>query len=143
MSSRAQIWIYGALGLIIMFCIGLGIYLWLARRKQLRNNQGNDYEFEPLTEDPDGYANGEKGTYAGGQSRRTRGGELYDAFAGESDEDSDFEVEYRDGSAERLPLDTDGQDEEEPQHVIGDEDDEDEDDNQHRAQQSRLLTSGR
>lgn len=142
-SSRAQVWIYGALALIIAFCVGLGIYLWMARRKQLRNNQGEDYEFEPLAEDPDGYAGGEKGSLPTGQSRRTRGGELYDAFAGGSDDDSDFEVGYRDGSDERLPLSTQiGDDEEEPHHVIGEDDDEDDED-YNRTQQNRLLDSGR
>ncbi|CAI4219363.1 unnamed protein product [Parascedosporium putredinis] len=141
-SSRAQVWIYGALALIIAFCVGLGIYLWMARRKQLRNNQGEDYEFEPLAEDPDGYAGGEKGSHPTGQSRRTRGGELYDAFAGGSDDDSDFEVGYRDGSDERLPLSTQIRDEEEPHHVIGEDDDEDDED-YNRTQQNRLLDSGR
>lgn len=146
-SSQAQVWIYGAIGLIVVFCVGLGIYLYIARRKRLRNDSGAEYEFEPLAEDVDGYNGGEKGVYAaGGQSRRTRGGELYDAFAGGSeDEDEEFEARYKDHSSERLPLSGgsgsgsgsgDVSDEEEAQHVIGDDDSDDE------GQDGRLLASG-
>ncbi len=38
LSTKTQIWIYGALGLIVAFCCGLGIYLYMARRRRLRNN---------------------------------------------------------------------------------------------------------
>ena len=144
-SPKAQAWIYGAIGLILVFCIGLGIYLYIARRRRLRNDSGNEYEFEPLAEDVDSYSGGEKGTYAGGgQSHRTRGGELYDAFAGGSeDEDEEFEARYKDDSNERSPLSGpsasgsgDVSDEEEAQHVIGDDDSDDE------SQDGRLLASG-
>ena len=151
-SSKAQIWIYGAIALIVIFCIGLGIYLYMARRRRLQNDSGDDYEFEPLAEDVDGYNGGEKGVYAaGGQARRTRGGELYDAFAGGSeDEDEEFEARYKDRSSERLPLGEGGSgsgsasgsggrrslsDDGEEQHVIGDDDSDDE-------QEGRLLASG-
>lgn len=145
-STKAQAWIYGAIGLIVIFCIGLGIYLFIARRKRLRNNSGAQYEFEPLAEDVDGYNSGEKGSYAaGGQTRRTRGGELYDAFAGGSeDEDEEFEARYKDHSSERTPRggtsgsgSGDVSDEEEAQHVIGDDDDSDDE-----SQGGRLLSSG-
>ncbi|KAI1259978.1 peptidase S8/S53 domain-containing protein [Xylariaceae sp. FL1019] len=82
-SSRTQIWIYSALALIVAFCSGLGIWLWMVRRKRLRNNPGDQYEFEPLNPDEnEGLTSGrEKGS-------RRRGGELYDAFAdGSGDED--------------------------------------------------------
>lgn len=144
-SPKAQAWIYGAIGLILVFCVGLGIYLYIARRRRLRNDSGDGYEFEPLAEDVDGYSGGEKGAYAGGgQTRRTRGGELYDAFAGGSeDEDEEFEARYKDHSNDRSPLSGpsgsgsgDVSDEEEAQHVIGDDDSDDE------GQDGRLLASG-
>ncbi|OIW24085.1 hypothetical protein CONLIGDRAFT_125211 [Coniochaeta ligniaria NRRL 30616] len=95
-SGRTQAWIYGALALIVVFCSGLAVYFWMARRKRLRNAAGrDDYEFELLDEEEaEGLASGEKkmgGAAAGKKARRTRGGELYDAFAGGSDDDEDDE----------------------------------------------------
>ncbi|OAA63755.1 pheromone processing endoprotease kex2 [Niveomyces insectorum RCEF 264] len=100
MSTKTQIWIYGALGLIVAFCLGLGIYLYLARRKRLRNNSRDNYEFELLDEeeaeglnDSDGEGGhnekGPLGVTAGRKGRRkaTRGRELYDAFADGSDDE--------------------------------------------------------
>lgn len=127
-SKKAQIWIYGAVGLIGAFCCGLGIFFWIARRRRLRNDTRNNYEFELLDEEEgEGLNGGEKG--AAGKGRRTRGGELYDAFAGGSDDEDDDFDEYRDRSAERLARQLDGDfldDEEEEQHVVGEESDEDE-----------------
>ncbi|KAI1751877.1 peptidase S8/S53 domain-containing protein [Xylaria castorea] len=82
-SSGTVAWIYGALGLIVAFCAGLGAWLWWVRRKRIRNNPRDTYEFEPLNADeaaagPDGGR--EKGA-------KRRGGELYDAFAGGSDDE--------------------------------------------------------
>ncbi|KAI1827121.1 peptidase S8/S53 domain-containing protein [Xylaria intraflava] len=81
-SSRTQVWIYSALGLIIAFCLGLGAWLWWMRRKRLQNNPRDTYDFEPLNADETVGLNDlrEKGT-------RRRGGELYDAFAGGSDDE--------------------------------------------------------
>ncbi|KAK4680797.1 pheromone processing endoprotease [Podospora pseudoanserina] len=96
MSKATQVWIYGSLVLIVLFCSGLGIYFYLARRKRLRNNPRNEYEFELLDEEEaEGLAgnNSEKGVVAagaGGRKGRTRGGELYDAFAGGSDDEDEF-----------------------------------------------------
>ena len=91
-SKKTQIWIYGAATIIVLFCIGLGAYFIMARRKRLRNNPRDDYEFEMLedAEDQERMLNGRRG--------RKRAGELYDAFAGESDEEliSDEEEEYHD-----------------------------------------------
>ncbi|KAH8899344.1 pheromone processing endoprotease KexB [Thozetella sp. PMI_491] len=130
-SASTQAWIYGALGLIIAFCCGLGVYLWLARRKRLRNNPRGDYEFELLNEEEgEGLASGEKRLAKG---RKTRGGELYDAFAGGSDDDDYEDGGYHDGSDEgaRRPNEKrhphDGDDEED-HHVVGDDDDDDEED---------------
>ncbi|KAH6609483.1 subtilisin like protease [Trichoderma cornu-damae] len=120
--TKAKIWIYGAIGLIAAFCCGLGIYLWIARRRRLRNNPRNDYEFELLDEEEtEGLNSAEKGPNAGKKTRRTRGGELYDAFAGGSDDDDEFD-EYRDRSAERLA----GHNPDEPEHyAVGEESDDD------------------
>ena len=92
-SKRTQVWIYGALTIIILFCVGLCIYFYVQRQKRLRNSR-DDYEFEVL-DDQD--TNGHSDTR--GKPVKRRAGELYDAFAGESDEEllSDDDVEeYKD-----------------------------------------------
>lgn len=111
-SKKTQIWIYGALSLILIFCISLAVYLFMARRKRLRNNPRDAYEFEVLDDQDDGAGAGLTG--AGRKGKNRRAGELYDAFAGESDEDlfsDDDEAEgleaYRDEKR--------GQDEDEEQ----------------------------
>jgi kexin len=111
-SSKTLIWIYGALALILTFMIGLGIYFLLARRRRLRNNPRDDYEFELLNEEE------AQGLTAGGEARggkgKRRAGELYDAFAAGSEEDLSGDDEaYRDKG-------------EREQHVIGDDDDDEE-----------------
>ena len=69
----------------------------MQRRKRLRNSPRDDYEFEVLDNQEDG--GGTNGPASGKMAKR-RAGELYDAFAGESDEElfsSDDEDEmYRD-----------------------------------------------
>lgn len=183
-SAATQAWIYGSLVLIVVFCAGLGVYFYLARRRRLRNNPRNDYEFELLDdEEAEGLAggHGEKGVAgaagaaaaaAGGRGRRggrTRGGELYDAFAGESDEDGDDDSDdfggrgggvgggqYRDRSgsgsegsvspirmSEKLPGRRDSDEEEPHQHVIGESDEEDSDeDEESEGEQARPLHGG-
>lgn len=99
-SKRTQIWIYGAFGIIVLFCAGLGTYFFVQRRKR-RRSEREDYEFEML-DDEDVALNGG----AGGKKKGRRAGELYDAFAGESDEEGllseEDDEEYRDeGPAER------------------------------------------
>jgi kexin len=132
---RTQIWIYGALALIIVFCVGLGIWLFLVRRQRLRNDPRGEYEFE-LLDDEEGEGlngNSEKAGLVSGASgnrsrktRRTRGEELYNAFAGSDEEDE--AAEYRDGSDERLDNGEKVQrrslDDGEEQHVIGEDSDE-------------------
>lgn len=125
-SKKAQIWIYGAIGLIGAFCTGLAVYFYLARRRRLRESR-NNYDFELIDEEEgEGLSGAEKGA-----GKRTRGGELYDAFADgsddELDDDDDDEYDaYRDRSAEKLagiPGERDGEQAE--HHVIGgDSDDE-------------------
>ncbi|KAL1637164.1 pheromone processing endoprotease [Neofusicoccum ribis] len=94
-SKRTQVWIYGSLALIAVFCCSLAAYLYWARRKRLRANPRSEYEFELVdgADDDDGAA----GALTGRKGKR-RAGELYDAFAGESDEDlfSESEDGYRD-----------------------------------------------
>lgn len=97
-SKRTQIWIYGALAIIILFCAGLGIYFYVQHRQRLLENQ-EEYEFDILDGD-----DGKAGLTPGTKGRRTkkRAGELYDAFAGESDEEllSNDEEDYRDREGE-------------------------------------------
>ncbi|RVX69843.1 hypothetical protein B0A52_05677 [Exophiala mesophila] len=84
-SKRTQVWIYGSLGLIIVFCAGLGAYFFVQRRKRLRSNPRDAYEFEMVGDEDAEEQQGLKSRSRGGRVRR--GGELYDAFAGESDDD--------------------------------------------------------
>jgi kexin len=91
-SKRTQIWIYGAIALILVFLAVLGGWWWWMRRKK-RWLQSDDYGFEMVDHDDDegapltnGYANGGLG-----KGRKKRAGELYDAFAeGSEDEDEVF-----------------------------------------------------
>ncbi|KAI5922107.1 pheromone processing endoprotease KexB [Camillea tinctor] len=88
-SSSTQAWIYGSLVLIVIFCAGLGAWLWFVRRKRLRNNPRDAYDFQPLNEEEmEGLNPGEKG-------QRRRGGELYDAFAGGSEDEDDNDRDHR------------------------------------------------
>jgi len=91
-SKRTQIWIYGAFGLILIFCASLAAYFWWQRRKRLRNNPRDNYEFAVLDDqdETDAMLSGDAA-----KGRRRRAGELYDAFAGESDEEL-FSDEYQD-----------------------------------------------
>lgn len=86
-SRRTQIWIYGSLSLILVFVSGLGLYFYIARRKQQKSSR-DAYEFEVLDDVEDREETGMlSGAGAKKKGRARRGGELYDAFAGESDED--------------------------------------------------------
>ena len=121
-SSKTQIWIYGAAALILIFCTGLGIYLYLARRKRLRNNPRDEWEFDLLEEDEAEGLNGHGRVSSAKKGGKRRAGELYDAFAAGSEDESEVEEEYLDegGEAEkRLYDDTD----DEPHHVIGEDED--------------------
>jgi kexin len=93
-SKRTQVWIYASFAMIVVFFIGLGVYFQLQRVKRRRTTAHDDYEFE-MIEDED-----EMQPMAGASGRtQRRGGELYNAFAGESDEEmfSDDDEPYRDG----------------------------------------------
>ena len=100
-SKRTQIWIYGALAIIIFFCAGLGMYFFIQRRKRKRSER-EDYEFEELRDEDLIGTSGRKRT-------KRRAGELYDAFAGGSeeedegllsDEDNEGKEGYRDEGLE-------------------------------------------
>lgn len=104
-SKRTQVWIYGALAIIVLFCAGLGTYFFVQRRRR-RRSEREDYEFEML-DDEDAALNGGAAGAGAGKRKARRAGELYDAFAGESDEegllsDEEDDEEYRDeGPVER------------------------------------------
>lgn len=87
-SKKTQIWIYGSIGLIIVFCGGLGIYFLVQRRKRLESTR-DGYEFEMVNTDDDDEARQ-------GLKRPRRGGDLYNAFAADSDEEL-----YSDDESER------------------------------------------
>jgi kexin len=95
-TPRTQIWIYASLSLIIVFCVALGVYFHVQRRNRLRNNPHDDYEFEIIDDEDDAEA-----PLARRNGNKRRGGELYNAFAEESDEELLSEEEddepYRDG----------------------------------------------
>ncbi|KAI9730958.1 MAG: pheromone processing endoprotease [Claussenomyces sp. TS43310] len=128
LSNKTQIWVYGSLASMLVFCGGLGVYFYLARRKRLRSDRDkyeferldNDDEAQHLTHSDDGRSPS-RGAGGGGAAARMKGrrraGELYDAFAAGSEDESDLDdVEggdvYRDARG---------------QHVVGEDEDEDED----------------
>ncbi|KAI6784614.1 Protease-like protein [Emericellopsis cladophorae] len=139
-SKAAQPWIYGALGLIVAFCIALGIALFIVRRRRIKNDSRSNYEFEMLDEEEsEGLTAGEKPAGVAGGRKKRRGGELYDAFAGGSedeDEGSEFD-RYEDRepsqSARSLPGERDGD-----QFALGGESDED--DSNDEAREKRRPT---
>ncbi|KAJ5172987.1 hypothetical protein N7492_005580 [Penicillium capsulatum] len=92
-SKRTQVWIYASLAMIVVFFIGLGVYFQLQRIKRRRTSPEDDYEFEMIEDDD--YMHPMAGST--GRTQR-RGGELYNAFAGESDEEvfSDDDDLYQD-----------------------------------------------
>lgn len=122
-SAKTQIWIYGAIGLIVVFCSGLGVYFYMARRRRLRNNSRNSYEFDLIAEEE---AEGlTQGGAAGGrrQKGKRRAGELYDAFAAGSEDEDDFD-DFDDFDDEDAG-DYEEKDAED-QHVVGGDDDDEE-----------------
>lgn len=93
-SKSTQTWVYGAGALILVFCVSISTYFYMARRKRLRFGQ-ESYEFNAL--------NDEDEAGAGGRNRhKRRAGDLYDAFAGGSDENlfSDDGSDYQDDGDE-------------------------------------------
>lgn len=125
-SPRTQIWIYGAAALIIIFCSGLGIYLFLARRKRLRNNPRDEWEFDLLEEDEAEGLNGSG--KMGKKGTKRRAGELYDAFAAGSEDESDGEYVDGDEGGDEREKKLYEESDDEGRHVIGSDDDDDDDD---------------
>lgn len=137
---KTQLWIYGSLGLIVLFCGGLAVYFYLARRKRLLNNPRDEWEFDLLEEDEaDGLAGGRK------KGGKRRAGELYDAFAaGSEDEDGDAFSDLSEGEEEarKHGYRDEGK---ESRHVIGDDDDDESDvegGNEKLEQREKLIGSG-
>lgn len=137
-SPKTQIWIYGSAALIAIFGAAIGIYLWIARRKRLRNNPRDEWEFDLLEEDEADGLNG-GGKVGGKKGGKRRAGELYDAFAAGSEDESEGEyvdgIEGGDEQEKRLYEDSD----DEGRHVIGDDDDEEEAGNEKTSQAERKL----
>ena len=137
-SPTTRIWIYGSAALIVIFCAAIGVYLFIARRKRLRNNPRDEWEFDLLEEDEAEGLNG-SGKVGGKKGGKRRAGELYDAFAAGSEDESEGEyvdgVEGGDEQEKRLYEDS----EDEGQHVIGDDEDEEEAQNEKTSQAEHLL----
>jgi kexin len=98
-SKRTQVWIYGSLSIIVLFVAGLLTYLFIQRRKRSRMNPRDDYEFEMIDDNEEEVPLAANLAGAGKKRNSRRAGELYDAFAGESDEElfSDDELEAGSG----------------------------------------------
>ncbi|TVY56983.1 Protease KEX1 [Lachnellula cervina] len=134
---KTQIWIYGAAALIIIFCCGLGVYLYMARRKRLLNNPRDEWEFDLLEEDEADVLNG-----GGKKGGKRRAGELYDAFAAGSEDESS---EGGDEREKKLYEDEDsdgggsGSGSGSGHHVVGDDEDESDGDGNEKRQGDSLL----
>ena len=87
-SKRTQVWIYGAMTLIILFLAALGVWAFCYRRK--KRVARDDFAFEMVNQDD---ANDDSAGLLNGHSgrRKKRAGELYDATADLSEEDA-FEL---------------------------------------------------
>ncbi|KAI3475344.1 hypothetical protein L1887_63278 [Cichorium endivia] len=87
-ANTPQIWIYGSAVLIVAFLAGIGGWWYYMRRKRQRWMSRDEYGFEMVEhddiEDEDGKV--------GGSRRNKRAGELYDAFAEGSDEETPFDL---------------------------------------------------
>ncbi|KAF2482338.1 peptidase S8/S53 domain-containing protein [Neohortaea acidophila] len=84
-SKRTQVWIYGAITLILIFLAALGGWALYVRRK--RKRRWDDYAFEMVDheDDDDGDDDGDAPSRP-----EARAGELYDAFAEGSDDEEMF-----------------------------------------------------
>lgn len=132
----------------------------MARRKRLRNNPRDEWEFDLLQEDE---AEGLNGGAGGGRTagagkrgaRNRRAGELYDAFAAGSEDEYESEGEYEDdvghqgaagvtgvvegGDEREKRLYESDEDTSEEQHVIGDDESADEEELNEKSGQGEGL----
>ncbi|KAF4548799.1 Kexin-like protein [Elsinoe fawcettii] len=91
-SKKTQVWIYGAIALIGIFCVSLAAWYIITRRRNQRNAR-DEYEFEMLDEDEADDDDARGGLMNGGAAqKKRRAGELYDAFAEGSEDDDVFSV---------------------------------------------------
>jgi len=132
-TKQTQIWIYGSLGLILIFLVGLGAWYWRvrARRRRWLHGAGDDaagregYEFEIVggedEDDEDGEREGGGGLNGHAAARKVgkkKAGRLYDAFApgsssdeeeedeeGEEEDEDEYRMSYRDIEPMREGLD--------------------------------------
>jgi kexin len=74
-------WLFGAFGIVALFGVGSGLFLW-RRRRQARQRRSGDYSALPGDAVPMGSL--ERGSVSGPRSK-----ELYDAFGEVSDEEDD------------------------------------------------------
>jgi kexin len=96
----------------------------MARRKRLLNNPRDEWEFDLLEEDEaDGLAGGGKMARKGG---KRRAGELYDAFAAGSEDESGSDIggDEREKRLYEDESDGEGSGSGGGRHVVGDDDDE-------------------
>lgn len=103
-SPHTLAWVYGSLGLIVLFIAGLGAWWWIVRRRRLRNSPRDAYEFELLNEEEG------EGLAGGAENKRKRGGELYDAFAGGSDDEEEAVVPRESSDSDRSEVHNEKQD---------------------------------
>ena len=88
-SKKTQVWIYGAVALILVFLVALGAWFCYMRRKQRKWMARDEYGFEIVNNEEDDEG---RGASSGGRRRKKnrRAGELYDAFAEGTDEETEM-----------------------------------------------------
>jgi kexin len=109
-SKRTQVWIYGSLSIIVLFVGALVTYLFVQRRKRSRMNPRDEYEFEMIDDNEEEKPLTANLAGAGKKKNSRRAGELYDAFAGESDEELFSDDDLDAGSVDERYRDDDEED---------------------------------
>ena len=102
-SKRTQIWIYGAISLILIFLAALGGWYLVQQRRKKRWANRDSYDFDLVDSDD---MDDRPGAGAKSGWRKRRAGELYDPFAEGSEDDVEmFDV----GSADHSGDESDGE----------------------------------